>query len=139
MMTAVHDKFCDCRSSCCEEYADGCFSCSLHEAIRDDERNLIASLIAQEGPWCNCKTYKYAVSLARQGSKAETVYTLSADRIDIDPEINAAYLHINPQDVRPPITTLTDIECNIDIDADGNVVGVEILNWPVAPEKEADE
>lgn len=121
---------------CCEEYADGCVSCTQHEAIREDERRHISALIAAEGPWCSaCKSHKYAVSLAYQGSKAETVYSLHPESLEVDWLVRAAYINITQEEITPPIRTVS-VECNLDIDQNGNVVGIEILDWPVKKEEQ---
>lgn len=120
---------------CCEEYADNCVSCNLHQSIRFDERRKIASLIAQEGPWCtHCKTYEHAISLATEGSSTDTVYTLNSDKIEIG-DHGQAYFYVDPQDIVPPVTTKS-VECYIDVDANGRVIGVEILNWPHTKEQD---
>lgn len=120
---------------CCYEYAEGCVSCNLHEDIRIDERMKISALISAEGPWCNqCHSYDYAVSLAYKGSKAETVYTLYPESIEVDSLIQAAYINITQEEISPPIRTVS-VACNLDIDQNGNVVGIEVLEWPVGKEQ----
>lgn len=102
----------------------------MHEAIRVDERRLISALIAAEGPWCSeCRTYEYAIGLAREGSSAQTVYTLNPDAIDEDSLVGAAYINIMQEEITPPVKTVS-VECNLDVDEEGNVIGIEILNWP---------
>lgn len=123
-------------NECCEEYADGCVSCNLHETIRQDERRHIAALIAAEGPWCSaCKSYEFSMSLARKGSRTETVYVLNPDALEVDPLLGVAYIHIIREEISTPIETVS-VQCNLDIDSSGNVIGVEILEWPVKEEEE---
>ena len=115
---------------CCEEYAEGCVSCTMHEAIRNDERKIISALIAAEGPWCSsCKSHDYAISLAYEGSNANTVYKINPDAIDEDSLISVAYINITQEEINTPVKTVS-VECNLDIDDLGNVIGIEILEWP---------
>lgn len=116
--------------ACCEEYAEGCISCTMHQEIRKDERRQISALIAAEGPWCGqCQSYEYAISLSRLGEDAETVYVINPDFIEEDSLLRVAYIHVTQEEVFPPVKTITS-ECLIDVDSDGKVLGIEILNWP---------
>lgn len=124
---------------CCEEYAEGCVSCTLHQTLREDERKRIAALIAAEGPWCSeCRSHEYAMSLAREGSKAETVYVINPEAVTEDSIVRTAYINITQDEIHPPVTTIS-VDCNLDVDEQGNVVGVEILQWPMSHSRKDDE
>ena len=115
---------------CCEEYAENCVSCSLHESIRQDERQIIASLVDKSITWQDQSVRSRVISTVSRGSRNSTVEHISPYEISIDEDVSVAYLWIEKESIKPPLTTLTDVDCNIDIDADGKVLGVEILKWP---------
>ena len=55
---------------------------------------------------------------------SETTVTAT---VTVDPESGAAYVKLT--DPAGPLTTWSQT-ANIDVDSSGNVVGIEILNWP---------
>ena len=47
--------------------------------------------------------------------------------LTVNEDIGAAYLYLHEQ---APIARTITVHANLDLDNDGNVVGIEILGWP---------
>ena len=113
---------------CCEEYAEGCVSCSLHADIRKDERYVISALLDQMIDWKNQELRSRVLNLVSQGSSIKK--STFIEHPEVSEQNGSAYIWIKKDQIKPPLTTLCDVECNIDVDADKNVIGIEILDWP---------
>jgi uncharacterized protein YuzE len=113
---------------CCEEYAENCVSCTLHESIRQDERVLIAEILTKRVAWQDQEFRNKIISLVTRGSSEEKRKIVQYSTIDIDSD--SAYIWIEKEKIQPPIKTLTEVDCNIDVGSDNRVVGIEILKWP---------
>ena len=113
---------------CCEEYAENCVSCSLHENIRQDERFLIADILSKKITWQDQELRGKVIDLVIRGSSGDKRKLIEYSTIDIDN--TSAYIWVEKEEITPPITTITDVECNIDVGSNNRVIGVEILNWP---------
>lgn len=119
---------------CCEEYAEGCVSCNLHEDIRRDERYVISTLLDKMIDWKNQELRSRVLNLVSKGSSINQKTFIENPEVDV--QDGSAYIWIKKDKIKPPLTTLSDVECNIDIDADSEVIGVEIINWPEEKEDE---
>lgn len=115
---------------CCEEYAEGCVSCSLHADIRKDERQVISTLLDTMVDWKNQELRSRVLNLVSKGSSIKSSLFIEEKEVDVDRESGSAYVWIKKDQIKPPLTTLTDVECNIDVDADREVIGLEIFHWP---------
>ena len=65
--------------------------------------------------------------LARSGAAAK------ADRVTVDRETRVAYVRLTGQPMEEGIAAQThEVTAFVDVDADGRVLGIEILDWPAA-------
>jgi uncharacterized protein YuzE len=119
---------------CCYEYADNCVSCSLHSDIRKDERSLIAGILSSQDFWSNQEIKAQVIDLVLKGSSNPKTTYLKPYKIEYDKFANAAYILVEAKSIRPPIRTVSDLTCNVDIDADGRVAGLEVFEWPITTE-----
>ena len=51
--------------------------------------------------------------------------------IDIDEVLGTAYVFLTPEGTAQRVAKTLSVEAYLDLDDDGNVVGIEILDWPV--------
>lgn len=113
---------------CCEEYAENCVSCNLHQNIRRDERQLIANLLDQLIDWKNPELRNRVLSIASKGSSINKPNIVEHSTIEV--EEDSAYIWIEKQSIKPPLSQISEVDCLIDVDADKKIIGVEILGWP---------
>lgn len=50
--------------------------------------------------------------------------------VKIDPSAKAAYISINHPQGDEGVSQTVPVSANLDLDANGHVVGIEILDWP---------
>jgi hypothetical protein len=78
--------------------------------------------------WQDKELRNKVIDLVTRGSSENKRKLIEYSTIDISND--SAYIWVEKEAITPPIKSITEVECNIDVGSDNRVIGVEILGWP---------